>query len=241
MKLFWLYLFLNIQYVQSYTGIIFKNSKRIWNDFQKCYASMRSNYMRRENIPKRPKKPSLIDGYSYGDVSSIKALFSQYSSSGRLSFKTLESSKYLRFWPGKLTQAKNIWESICGKDNEYCSLDQIIKFHELLDGFASEIYSEMENERIQWQEEKLISDMLEKFFYSYSVNNRLTFQQFIQWDVIKSEIWYNDLLPEYIQELWSKVSSRDNNTVGFKEFRKLYETICSDSLILYSSQDLPRP
>jgi len=154
----------------------------------------------------------------------------RYASSGLLSFHALESSRYLRFWPGKIDEAKALWETICGEDRDSCSLDQIVEFHGLLDTTASMVYNDMENERIQWQEEKLISDMLEKFFYTHSVENRLSFKNFIAWDVIAAELWYSDKDAKSVHDIWLKFSDKDSNTVGFKEFRKIYEYICKDNL-----------
>lgn len=61
------------------------------------------------------------------------------------------------------------------------------------------------------------------------------------WDVILSELWYTDLhdtmtsnTESQINNLWSEYCD-DDNTVSYDDFRAIYECICTDKLILYSS------
>lgn len=124
----------------------------------------------------------------------------------------------------------------------------------------------MDEERVQWDEENLVSDLLEKYF-SKACNKigRLEFKQFMAWDVVASEIWYGDLenpsafgreddanskdgdhnsnavdmnTESQISIIWGKYADEDN-TVSYDDFRTIYECICADKLTLYSSDFKP--
>ena len=188
----------------------------------------------KEKVKDKSLKKSLPDGYSFGNNDSLKQIFVDFSAAEGLTFFSLENSKYLRFWPGTIDEAKALWEAICGPDIEHCSLGQLLEFHSLLDISAGLVFQDMENERIQWQEENLVSDMLESFFYLKSSDGLLDFSDFITWEVIKAELWYLDVDPKSIMELW-KSYANSSNKVNYSSFRKMYTHICKDNLNLYSS------
>ena len=115
---------------------------------------------KQETRRRKRKQYSLNGGYTYGDKNSLLDVFSDANE--KLTFEALHSSKYLRFWPGRVTEAKDMWDLVCGEDG--CTLEELFEFHNLLDIAADAVYKTMENERTSWEEENLVSNLLETYF-----------------------------------------------------------------------------
>ena len=223
--------------------------------------SRRKNNFSEKRTTKR--NPYLSGGYTFGDNRSLREIYEICANdkTKKLDWEYLDTSRYLRFWPGKKDEAESMWTKVCGEDG--CSLETLMQFHAVLDSQAALIYRDMENERVQWEDENLVSDLLEKYFAkACNKNCRLEFSQFMAWDVIVSEMWYanlddrtsidydfkvdneednnginanNELQIAYI---WKKYAD-EHNTVSYDDFRTIYECICTDKLTLYSSDFKP--
>ena len=166
------------------------NRKKI----SKKRAERINSFSKNKNRQTTKRNLYLNGGYTYGDNKSLMEIFDICSNdkTKKLDWEYLDASRYLRFWPGKKDVAEDIWGEVCGDDG--CSLETLLQFHTALDNEAALIYQGMEEERVQWDEENLISDLLEKYFTkACNKAGRLEFAQFMTWDVIKSEIWYGDL------------------------------------------------
>ena len=233
----------------------------------KLMSKQKNKRMDNFSSNRRTKKNLYLNGgYTYGDNKSLRQIWEICSNdkTKKLNWEYLETSRYLRFWPGKKDDAESIWMNVCGEDG--CSLESLLNFHKALDTEAALIYENMDEERVQWDEENLVSDLLEKYF-SKACNKigRLEFKQFMAWDVVASEIWYGDLenpsafgreddanskdgdhnsnavdmnTESQISIIWGKYADEDN-TVSYDDFRTIYECICADKLTLYSSDFKP--
>jgi hypothetical protein len=90
---------------------------------------------------------------------------------------------------------------------------------------------EMEKERLEWELDDLNHELLESFFERNSVKNKLSFSDFITWDQVQEEIWYNEkgLSEKGIAEIWEKIAGCVSREVNKETFVEIYQSVCEIS------------
>ena len=171
-------------------------------------------------------------GYCRGDIETCKQMFDSNAVSGQLSYEQLVESKYLRFWPGKMSQAESVWNEIIGSCESCCTFQEMIEIHQVLDQISFNVESEMENERIMWDIEDLNYENMINYFHDAiqdTNNNLLSFQKFLDWEFIKAELWFHDskgLTKKKLEEMWCNYVGSVNKGIDFDSFGDLYNEVC---------------
>jgi hypothetical protein len=126
-------------------------------------------------------------GYNRGDLTTLKTMFDENSVCGLLSYDSFVESRYLRFWPGRASDAMSIWNDILGSCEKLCSFKEMIEIQNILDEMSMRIENEMERERIQWNLDDMNYDNMINFFHDCmnEETHLLSFQKFIKWDFIE--------------------------------------------------------
>ena len=166
-------------------------------------------------------------GYVIGDLDRLKHVFDLLA--GNLSMERLLESRYLRYWSGRTLDLREIWIEMVSSPEHLIKYNQLPKLLDKLDEVTERVRLEMEQESISWMEQDLQHDMLVKFFSMNSKEGELSFQKFIDWERVKSEIWYNSksISVETISRKWSRVAGSTEGSLDFNQFCALYEEICS--------------
>lgn len=144
------------------------------------------------------KKSYNIPGYHRGDMDSLTTVFDMNSALGRMTFEGFLESRYLRFWPGNQLDAEDIWRDITGEgyQSPQCSrplcIEQLPELLARLDDVSIRNEMEMEQERVSWEIEELNYDYLERFFENKARGRKLSFPDFISFDYVQAEMWYNE-------------------------------------------------
>lgn len=164
-----------------------------------------------------------------GDINKLEYIYDILSD--QFSLTRFVESKYLRFWSGKSSDIQRIWSEVA------FSLDALIKEEQLplllskLDTVSLRIREEMEKESLAWMEEDLEYDMLLSFFQKHASGSEslLAFKDFIAWDKITGEMWYNakSLSKESIGGKWCDLCGNLEKSIDFDQFCFLYRDICS--------------
>ena len=141
----------------------------------------------------------------------------------------LLDSRYLRYWSGRKLDLRDIWMDMVDSPENAIKYNQLPKLLNKLDEVTERVRLEMEQESISWMEQDLQHDVLVKFFSTNSKEGELTFQKFIEWESVKSEIWYNSksISVESISNKWCRIAGSMEGNIDFNQFCSLYEEICS--------------
>ena len=166
-------------------------------------------------------------GYVIGDLDRLNHVYDLLA--GNLSMERLLESRYLRYWSGRNPDLRKIWVEMVDSPEHIIKHTQLPKLLHKLDEVTERVRLEMEQESIAWMEQDLQHDMLVKFFSTNSKEGELSFQKFINWETVKSEIWYNNksISVESISQKWSRVAGSTEGNLDFNQFCALYEEICS--------------
>ena len=183
------------------------------------------------------KKLYNVPGYMKGDLTLIRTVFDVKSVSGILSFEDFLDSKYLRFWPGRNIDVRRIWCEI----SEKCSVSCPITDNELpsllhrLDEVAYQTEEAMKMERINWEIEDMKYDHLDNFFEKNAKlvgrSKKLSFNQFISFESVQAEMWYNEkgLTVNVIAEIWEKLAGCVSRHVEKETFIDIYNKVCKST------------
>ena len=88
---------------------------------------------------------------------------------------------------------------------------------------------EMELERQAWDLDDLNHELLESFFEQNAVKNKLSFSDFMSWETIRDEIWYNEkgLSEKGVAEIWENIAGCVSREVDKATFVQIYQSVCS--------------
>ena len=91
-----------------------------------------------------------------------------------------------------------------------------------------------EKERLAWELEDLTHDLLETFFERNSVKNKISFSDFITWEPIREELWYNEkgLTEKGVVDIWEKFAGCVSKEVSKEIFVKIYKSVCDVSYVI---------
>jgi hypothetical protein len=171
-----------------------------------------------------------LPGYSQGDIDTIKSVFSMNAEDGStMSFDSLLQSKYLRFWPGRTADAEDIWCKVTGGSTDHpLTLDHLPEFLHRLDSVASATVYEMERERVSWEMEELQYEFLDKYFESAAKKRKLAYSDFLAWENIQAEMWYNEkgLSENKIAQIWEQITGCVSKSADKDTFVKIYNAVC---------------
>lgn len=83
--------------------------------------------------------------------------------------------------------------------------------------------------RLAWELEEIKHNFLDKYFESASREKELSFFDFIAWESIQAQIWYNrkGISERRIAEIWEKVAGCVTRGVDKDTFVKIYKTVCT--------------
>jgi hypothetical protein len=83
--------------------------------------------------------------------------------------------------------------------------------------------------RLAWELEEIKHNFLDKYFESASREKELSFFDFIAWESIQAQLWYNrkGLSERRIAEIWEKVAGCVTRGVDKDTFVKIYKTVCT--------------
>lgn len=171
-------------------------------------------------------------GYVIGDLDRLYHVYDLLA--GDFSMERLLDSRYLRYWSGRKIDLRGIWNQMADSPEHVIKYHQLPKLLSKLDEVTERVRLEMEQESIEWMEQDLQHDMLVKFFSKNAKEGELPFQKFINWETVKSEIWYNgkSLSVESISQRWSRVAGSVETSIDFNQFCSLYEEICSAEYVI---------
>ena len=84
---------------------------------------------------------------------------------------------------------------------------------------------------MEWELADLNHDLLETFFERNSVKNKLSYSDFINWETIRDEIWYNEkgINERGIAEIWERIAGCISKEVDKNTFVRIYNTVCEIS------------
>lgn len=197
------------------------------------YASGKSAELgKMPRVQKREKNKSFLPpGYETGDLARLQHIHGLLA--GQCSKERLVECRYLRFWSGKSSDLDRIWAEVAGEQDGWVSYEQLPALLTQLDRVSASVRQQMERESQEWLERDLELDCLHAFFDSACSEGALAFAQFIRWDRIKSEMWYNEksLSPESIARRWALTAGSLENTLDFNQFSALYKEICKSDYV----------
>lgn len=100
-----------------------------------------------------------------------------------------------------------------------------------LDELSSQIEKEMEEERISWEIEEMHHDFLENFFEVKSKGRKLSFADFIKFENVQAEMWYNEkgLTEKSVAEIWETIAGCVSSSVDKATFMRIYNVVCRSS------------
>ena len=77
-------------------------------------------------------------------------------------------------------------------------------------------------------------DLLETFFERNAVKNKLSFSDFINWENVQEEIWYNEkgIDVKGVADIWEKLAGCTSKEVSKEIFVKIYSAVCDVSYTL---------
>jgi hypothetical protein len=77
-------------------------------------------------------------------------------------------------------------------------------------------------------------NLLEDFFDSAARGRELSFTDFIVWDNIQAEIWYNNkgLSETIIADIWESIAGCVTRGVDRETFITIYKTVCGELSII---------
>ena len=84
------------------------------------------------------------------------------------------------------------------------------------------------NNRLAWELEEIKHDFLEKYFESTARGKELSFSDFIAWESVQVQIWYNKrgLSERIVAEIWEKIAGCVTRGVDKDKFVTIYKTVC---------------
>jgi hypothetical protein len=202
-------------------------------------------------VKNKSKKSSKygMPGYMSKDLDVLKVVFQLYSNGNEhnvpcLSLESLFNSKYLRYWPGTDEDAENIWRVVVGSglnkelgsntgpdsgfESEPITFKQLPYLLSQLDKFSDVSEKEMEMERKKWELDDLNHNRIEDFFDRTSRFNLLSFNDFIVWEGVKEELWYNEkgLKESDIADIWVRLVGCTSKECNRQVFTKIFNIVC---------------
>lgn len=184
---------------------------------------------RYENTSKRTNKYSSPVGYQKGDMNAVQKVFDSNSFSGTMTLSAFRESRYLRFWPGSLTDLNNIWIEIAGGTDKGCTFEEFLRIHSAMDILSQSIEDDMAKERVAWQVEDVKFNTMALYFDRESVSSKISFEKFLNCEFVQAELWFHDsraLSEEKLAEMWADVAGSTSNSIDFKNFYSLYNRVC---------------
>jgi hypothetical protein len=136
-----------------------------------------------------------MPGYHRGDLDLLTAVFEMNSSSNKMTLDGFFDSRYLRYWPGSKPAVEEIWREVTGgaaSAPSFLHAEQLPDLLARLDDVALRCELEMEQERVTWEIEELNYNFLENFFEKKARGRKLSFSDFLSFENIQAEMWYNE-------------------------------------------------
>ena len=83
-------------------------------------------------------------------------------------------------------------------------------------------------QRLAWELEEIKHNFLENYFETASRGRKLHFTDFISWESVQAEIWYNKrgLTEVVIAEIWESDAGCISRGVDKETFVRIFKTIC---------------
>ena len=182
---------------------------------------------------KKKSKPYSVPGYQRGSLDIIQAVFQAHSIRDRMSFDAFMKSKYLRYWSGRKTDAEEIWCGITQSPVTDLTItsDQLGPLLLRLDEVSYQIEKEMQEERIAWEIEEMSHEFLENYFEVKSKGRKLSFSDFIAFENVQAEIWYNEkgLTENAVADIWETIAGCVSCSVDKATFLRIYSVVCGAS------------
>ena len=85
--------------------------------------------------------------------------------------------------------------------------------------------------RLAWELEEIKHNFLDNYFESRAKERELFFIDFISWESIQAEIWYNKrgVTDRIIADIWENIAGCVTRGVDKDTFVRIYKTVCSGS------------
>jgi hypothetical protein len=97
-----------------------------------------------------------------------------------------------------------------------------------LPDFHSALTLTITNDRLAWELEEIKHDFLENYFESAARGRELFFSDFIAWESVQVQIWYNKrgLSERVVAEIWEKITGCVTRGADKDKFVRIYKTVC---------------
>jgi hypothetical protein len=87
--------------------------------------------------------------------------------------------------------------------------------------------------RLAWELEEIKHNFLDKYFESAARERELHFTDFITWESIQAELWYNKrgLSENIIADIWEGIAGCVSRGVDKDTFMRIYKVVCGSTYL----------